>query len=189
MPSRKASHPAHPAVVHFPLAFLFTAQLLDISYLAATHPSTSASVARIYDLKPFLSDIARLGHLLMLFGVIFAIPAIATGALEMVKLMDRQAVADKLKNSNNKKAVVAKTHPKVKVAFLHAGLMDLVAISMGYNWWIRRSNPGVAPNDLNVMISAAGAVLLSVAGYLGSSLVYTHGVGVDMAGMWAKKEA
>ena len=85
-------------------------------------------------------------------------------------------------------SVAKRTHPKIKVAFAHAAMMDLVIAGAAYNWWSKSSAKAYAPTDVNVLLSAVTAPLLSYSGYLGSKLVYDYGVGVDMRGSWARRK-
>jgi uncharacterized membrane protein len=191
------SHPIHPAIVHFPITFLMTANLIDMTYHAATHPTTGPAIRTLYDLTPLLAPLARLSHLLTILGLLSALPAILTGAMELLKLLERQAL---ITTDNNKVArrppgagadVLRKTttHPKVRLAFAHAAMMDVAVLASAGSWWLRRGNDGVVPSGVNVAISGLVFVLLSVGGFAGSRLVYSHGVGVDLAGTWGKKQA
>jgi uncharacterized membrane protein len=182
------AHPAHPAFVHFPLAFLFAAQTCDIIYGVFTHPATTKLAANVYDASPFLTDIGRLGHLFNIIGLVTAIPAVLTGGVELFKLLQRQDMPAKLKNASagatkesaeQTLSVAKRAHPKVKVAFLHAAAADLVVAGAAYNWYTKRGAAAVAPNDVNVMVSAATALLLALTGVLGGKMVFDHGVGVD----------
>jgi len=196
MPSAKAKntvqqdhgHPAHPAFVHFPLAFLFAAQLSDIAYGVFTHPATTKLAANVYDASPYLTDISRLAHLFNIIGLVSAIPAVLTGGVELFKLLQRQDMPAKIKNASagatkesaeQTLSVAKRSHPKVKAAFLHAASADLVVAGAAYNWYTKRNAAAVAPSDFNVLVSAATALLLCLVGVLGGKLVYDHGVGVD----------
>jgi uncharacterized membrane protein len=183
--------PVHPATVHFPIAFLVGTQVLDIIYGLATHANTAPLLANIYDVKPYLSDITRVSQLLLTVGLFSSIPAVLTGAYELFALLSRQAIADKLAaadSAEKKKEVVRKTHPKVKMAFIHALIMDLVVAANAYNWWTRRNAPAGMPSDINVLVSALQAPFFAGAGSLGAQMVYRHGVGVYAAGSMKKDQ-
>jgi uncharacterized membrane protein len=146
-----------------------------------------------------MTDIGRLSYLLNIFGLITAVPAVITGGLQFFALLQRQDVPAKLKNAASDSndaatkakasaSVVKRSHPKIKVAFAHAVLNDLVLAGAAYNWWSKSTAKAFAPTDLNVLISAATAPLLGYAGYLGGKLVYGYGVGVDMRGTWGSKK-
>jgi len=176
------SHPIHPATVHFPIAFLSLAYALDILYGLSTHPSSSKLVASIYDTAPFLGDIARFSYYLSILGIVTGIPAILTGGAQLMEMLKRQDLANKLQKSQNKAATVQKMHPKLKIAFLHAAMNDVAILGTGYNWWTRRTIAGNAPADTNVYISAGLLFSLLFSAFLGGKLVYEHGVGVMRIG-------
>jgi len=183
--------PLHPITIHFPIAFLVSTQILDVVYGLATHAQTAPYLANIYDVKPYLSDITRLSQLFLTLGLFSAIPSVLTGAYDLIGLLSRQAIADKLAAADGaakKKEVVRKTHPKVKIAFLHAIVMDLVIATNAYNWWTRRSAPAGMPSDINILLSAVQAPFFAGAGSLGSQLVYRHAVGVYAAGSLKKDQ-
>jgi uncharacterized membrane protein len=185
----RESHPLHPALVHFPLAFIFSAQVLDITYGLTVHPSTAKYVASAYDLKPYLGDLARLGNLFTILGLLSAVPSVSSGIWELLKMLNRQAYTDKIKRSNGSaKALAQQTHPKVTTALIHAATMDLVVLGMAYNWWTRSGNSMKAPSEINVLVSALTAPLFGLSGYLGAHLVYNYGVGVSATAVWPKKE-
>jgi len=176
------SHPTHPATVHFPIAFLTLASSLDIVYALATSPATADLVGNTFKIAPLLGDLTRFSHFLNLLGLITAIPAVATGGMELLAMIKGQDLANKLQKSENKAATVQKMHPKMKIAFLHAGLNDIAVAAAGYNWWTRSTAVGYAPSSANVLVSAAlfGGVLTSA--YLGGKMVYEYGVGVTRPG-------
>jgi uncharacterized membrane protein len=76
---------------------------------------------------------------------------------------------------------VKRFHPKLKYAFVHGLINDLVVFAAGYNWWTRRSAAMNASSGTNVLVSAIGFILLSISGYLGAEMVYVYGVGVATA--------
>lgn len=156
-------------------------------YGLTTHPSTTKYVSSIYDLKPYLSDFARIGHLFTILGLLSALPSIISGVWEFLKLLKRQRYADKVRRSNgNAKALAQQTHPKVTTTLIHAATMDIVVAAMAYNYWTRSSNAMWAPSETNVLVSALTAPLFALSGYLGAHLVYNYGVGVDATAIWPK---
>lgn len=181
----------HAAAVHFPITFIASAQILDVIYGLSTFKQTAPFVAKIYDVKPYHSDITRLSQLFLTIGILSAIPAILTGVYELFGLLSRQAVADKLAHAESKKEkkeVMKKLSPKIKIAFLHALVMDLVVAANAYSWYIRRDAPASVPSNVNIIISAVSSVFFMGAGRLGGKLVYEHGVGVYSAGALQKKD-
>ena len=181
----------HPYIAHFPLTFFMTTQALDILYGLTTHPSTSALAHSIYDARPFLADIARASHALNILGLLSAIPAAVAGGLQFLKLVQRQDVPGKLKaagSADEKLHVAKRLHPKVKTAFVHAVLNDIVVIGAAWNWYSRRRNVMNAPSGLNVLVSVVTAPILGFAAFLGGKMVFDYGVGVNLRGSWKKEE-
>jgi uncharacterized membrane protein len=93
-------------------------------------------------------------------------------------MLKRQDLINKLQKSQNKAATVEKTHPKIKIAFAHAALMDSAIAGTAYNWWTRRATVGNAPADVNIYLSAGLLLVLFGSAALGGKLVFEHGVGV-----------
>jgi uncharacterized membrane protein len=167
--------------VHHPLAFWSVSYLLDFLYGAATHPSTAKTVSSIYDVAPFLGDIAKFSYYLNLLGLIFAVPAVMSGGQQLMQMIKKQDLAAKFEKSQNKSATAQKMHPKMKLGFAHAAMNDACVAASVYTWWTRSTNPGYAPDELHLIISAVSFLLLSTAGWLGAAMVYEHGVGVARA--------
>jgi hypothetical protein len=169
-----------------------TTQALDILYGLNTNPNTSALVQSIYDARPFLTDIARMSHTLNILGLLSAIPANVAGGLQFLKLMQQQDVLGKLNkaagSADGKLGVVKRLHPKLKMAFVHAILNDIVIAGATWNWYSRRGNVMNAPSGLNVLVSAITAPILGFAVYLGGKMVFDYGVGVNLRRYWSSKE-
>lgn len=165
-------------MVHFPLAFLSLSNALDIVYGLATFPQTSGYARQVFDLTPHLGGIARFSYYTTFLGLAGGVAAVVTGGLAFVKLADRQDFVNKLRKSTNLVDTVKRFHPKLKYAFVHGVINDLVVFTAGYNWWTRRSAAMNAPSGTNVLVSVIGLALLSVAAYLGAEMVYVYGVGV-----------
>jgi uncharacterized membrane protein len=74
------------------------------------------------------------------------------------------------------------SNPKIKTTVLHALLNDVAVVGAFYNYWTRSTTEGYLPSATNVLISSVmlGGVMYSA--YLGGSLVYKHGVGVQRQG-------
>lgn len=90
-------------------------------------------------------------------------PAVVTGAWELMPLIERDGVKTK----------------KSQTAILHALLNDITVFGAAYNVWTRRQNVGFEPSDTNILISAAlGLPATFFAAYLGGHLVYQYGMGV-----------
>jgi uncharacterized membrane protein len=155
---------------------------MDILYGLSTHPQTASWVRKAYDPTPYLGEMARFSYLTNTLGVAMAIPAILTGAMELLALIKRQDLLNKLQKSGDKADVAKRMHWKVKVGFAHAVLNDIGIFAAGFNWWTRRSTAGNAPTDVNVVVSSVCLPLLMLAASLGGMLVYDYGVGVKRQG-------
>ena len=163
--------------MHFPIAFLSLASGLDLLYGAATFESTSKTVASIYNVTPFLGDIAKASHFANVLGLLTAIPAIFTGIgelLALIKSNETQATAKR----GDKKAVSKSTNPKLGYGIAHAVVNEIAVIISVYNWWSRRNNTGLVPDSINILLSGLVLPGLLAAAFLGGILVYDHGVGV-----------
>ena len=180
--SRHHRHPLHPATVHFPIAFLTAGYFLDAVYGLTTYPATAGILSKVYDFKPVLGEVSRLSYLANIVGLITAAPAVVTGGAELLGMIQRQGLADKLRKSQDKVATVKGMHPKLKIGFAHAILNDIAIFAAGYNWWTRRNAPMYVPDNVNVLLSAGCLPLLLLSAYLGGSLIYEYGVGVQRQG-------
>lgn len=71
---------------------------------------------------------------------------------------------------------------RLKTTITHATLNDLVVGIAAYNWWTRRSLPNLGLPRFNAYLSAAAIPIFLYSAYLGGSLVYEYGVGVQRQG-------
>jgi len=175
-------HPVHPATVHFPIAFLSLSYGLDILYGVATNSTTSGLVRSVVDVTPYLGDISKISHYSNTLGLITMIPSLTTGIVELWAMIKGQDLQGKLKRSNDKVGTLANMHPKLKIAFIHAILNDVALVGSAYNWWTRSSIQGYAPQSSNIWTSVGLLTGLMGSAYLGGSLVYEYGVGVQRQG-------
>jgi len=132
-----------------------------------------------------------MSHVLNIFGLLAAIPANVAGGLQFLKLAKQQDVPAKLKaagSADEKLRVAKRVHPKLKTAFVHALLNNIVIVGAAWNWYSRRRNVMNAPRGLNVLVSAITAPILGFAAYLGGKLVFDYGVGVNLRGYWSSSE-
>ena len=65
-----------------------------------------------------------------------------------------------------------------RIGRMHGGGNVLVVVLFAVSWFLRRDNPA-DPSTLAVILSAAGAALGGLTGWLGGELVDRLGVGVD----------
>jgi uncharacterized membrane protein len=79
-------------------------------------------------------------------------------------------------------AGIPKKHPAKKTGFAHMTFNVLALLVFAANIVMQSGKLGtVAPNaDFAVLLSAIGVVLTGIAGYLGSTLVQKHHVGVEL---------
>lgn len=167
--------------MHFPIAFLTVSYAIDIAYGLATFPQTASYARQVYDLAPHLGELARLSFYANTFGLAASIPAVLTGGFELVGMIKRQDLLNKLQQSKDRASTAKRVHPKIKVGLAHAMLNDAGLVAAGYNWWTRRAAVMNAPSDTNVIVSAVALLVLSIGCMLGATLVYTYGVGVRNA--------
>jgi uncharacterized membrane protein len=178
-------------MVHFPIAFFVTSQALDILYGLSTNSSTASLVQSVYDTRPLLSDIGRMSYALNTLGVLTAIPTTVAGGLQFVKLVKQHQVLDKLKtaqSADEKLSVLKNVHPKLRIAFVHALLNDVVIAGAVWNWSSRSGNALNAPSWVNVLVSAVTAPFLVCAVLLGGKMVFDYGVGVAFGRQGSSKE-
>jgi len=170
------SHPVHPATVHFPLAFFTAANFLNIVYAATLY---------VPALVPFNNDQANigaitiLGYFINVAGIITSIPSLLTGFAELYAMIKKRGLYTTDKQSGRKTI-----EPVVKTALTHAGLNDVVVGGAIYHWLMERDRPheDYRPYRHQLVLSAGALVMTLYAAYLGGSLIYTHGVGVQRMG-------
>ena len=143
-------------------------------YAAASSPATAPliqSALKSLDVQVYLNAIPLLSYYTTILALITAIPAIVTGGMELMPLIQRDGL----------------NTPKARIGVAHAMLNDLGVFALAYNWWTRRAMNDFAPSATNLAISAALALpASSFAAYLGGSLVYGYGMGVGRASSKAK---
>ncbi|KAF2737012.1 hypothetical protein EJ04DRAFT_488691 [Polyplosphaeria fusca] len=161
-----ASHPKHPATVHFPITFATLTGALDALYYASAHPSTAplvASTCKTLQIQLNPAVLPTLSYYTTLLLLITAFPAVITGALELMPLIQRDGFSTR----------------KAQTGLLHAMLNDTMVFGAAYNFWTRRTELGYVPSTTNILISSAFALPVTfLAAYLGGSLIYDYGMGV-----------
>lgn len=135
-------HPLHPALVHFPIASWSLASAADLASLSLGQPAW------------------WLAGVLMTIGLVTAIPAMAAGFMELMRLPEDSAA---IKDVNRHMTMVMTAFSMYLVSLL----LRVDAMSLH------------APGTLAIALSLAGFVCLGVAGWLGGKLVYGHRVGAD----------
>lgn len=94
--------------------------------------------------------------------ILTTLPAVMTGVAQLAPVIQRDGFSSK----------------KAKVGAMHALLNDVALITTIYNWWTRSQQVGFTPNTINVLLSVALALPMTMySAYLGGSLVYEYGMG------------
>jgi len=176
------SHPVHPATVHFPIAFLTTANILNLLY------GTSLFLPALF---PFSIDkqntgtITILGYFANVVGIISSIPAVITGVAELYAMINSRGLYVQDKASGQKTL-----DHIVKITLIHAGLNDVTVVGAIYNWLMERNRPheDYRPYPHQIALSAGALVMTLYAAFLGGSLVYSHSVGVQRMGAGAEEK-
>lgn len=133
-------HPLHPALVHFPVACWSLATMGDVASLFWGEPAW------------YLSGVLMLG------GLVFSVPAMASGFFELVRLPDDSpAVTD------------ANRHMLAVMAALSCYLGSFLLRLQDGTW--------TAPGLWALATSLFGLLFLGAAGWLGGTLVYGHRLG------------
>ncbi len=140
-----SSHPLHPAFVHMPIGLWSLASLLDgaVFFKVTSHLPVNISA------------------MLIGFGLVFAMPTILTGMLDMVKLLKmRQSLAGKI--------------------MAHASVMGGATCFYFLALLLRYDVNGFHTPGVGALIfSNLGLVTLIFGGWLGGNLVYTHAAHVS----------
>jgi len=132
-----------------------------------------------------------MSYALNALGVLTAIPANVAGGVQFLKLVKQHKVVGKLKaaqSTDEKLNVIKNVHPKVKIAFVHALLNNIVTAGAVWNWFSRSGNEMNSPTWVNILISALTAPVLALAVLLGGKMVFDHGVGVSFGRQGSSKE-
>ncbi|HEY0504861.1 MAG TPA: DUF2231 domain-containing protein [Lysobacter sp.] len=137
-------HPLHPALVHFPVATWSLASLADAGALIVGEPAW------------------RLAGIAMAVGTVMALPAMALGFVDFLKIPAGSAAE---RDARRHMAWVSAAW----CAYAASLLLRLDGTSL------------IAPGVASLCLGAAGFVALCVAGWLGGKLVYVHGVNVHRA--------
>lgn len=182
VPEFHSETPAHPALVHFPIAFNLLAWGLDILYaLTTTYWKPGFLTSRFSDASTLL-DITRLGYFMLCAGLITTVPAILSGNKQLIGLISKNGGPwEKDAQGKQKNTMV----PRIKVAITHALVNDVIFLVNLYSWYCRRStekspNPGNVPSHMNMIISMALVAPLLGALKAGGTLVFNHGVGLKL---------
>jgi len=137
------AHPLHPALVHFPIACWSLGTLADLASLQ------------------FGEEVLHYATVLITVGVVFAIPAMLSGLLELLRLKNQTRLQELVINH--------------MVFAVSAWLLYIVALLV-------REKAIEYQQILSLVFSISGFICLSIAGWKGGKLVYENGVGVNNLG-------
>lgn len=147
------SHPIHPILISFPIAFLTGTFIADV-------------VAFFTD----YDQLWQLAYYLEIAGVVMGVIAAIPGFIDFLYTVPPRSSAKKR---------------GVKHALLNTTQLILFFIA-----WLARSNDN--PNYIPVLIlELAGVIIIGIAGWLGSTLIYRNQIAVDQryaeAGKWKEE--
>ena len=136
-----------------------------------------------FDYPTTIVDITRLGYFALCAGLIATVPTIMSGNIQLVGMIKKNGGPwEKDEKGKQKNTMV----PRIKVAISHAILNDIIFVVNLYSWWVRRGteatswNPGKTPAPINLLISAVLLPMLLTSAKAGATLVYNHGVGLNL---------
>jgi uncharacterized membrane protein len=113
------SHPIHPATVHFPLAFLTLANILNLLYGGVLYMPNNPIFSRD---RENLGTISILGYASNLLGIIASIPALLTGGAELYAMIQSNGLYQ-TDDKGNKTLI-----PKVKAALMHVSILHALLL-------------------------------------------------------------
>jgi uncharacterized membrane protein len=177
-------HPIHPSTVHWPIAFLSVAWVLD---LACTLTGESHSTFASLGLGSRSNELARMAYYCHALGVLTAIPATITGAVELYAMISSKGLWQRIHKKSDGSNIYSGLNPTVRIGLIHAALNDIAVFASVHAVW---SNWGVTAHRCSSGIAGLwsaivlGGILYS--GYLGGSMVYDYGVGIQRMGEAAK---
>ncbi|KIW66697.1 hypothetical protein PV04_06004 [Phialophora macrospora] len=181
VPEFNTEFPAHPGLVHFPIAFNTLAWGLDILYFVTTTFKPEFLTSR-FGAAATLLDITRVSYFLLCAGLVTTVPAIMSGNIQLVGMIKKNGGPwEKGADGKAKSTMV----PRIKATITHAIINDLVFVANLYSWYLRKDkegalNVGKIPTNTNLIISAALLPFLLISAKIGGTLVYNHGVGLNL---------
>ncbi|KAL3427008.1 hypothetical protein PVAG01_00517 [Phlyctema vagabunda] len=172
------AHPVHPSTVHFPIAFLGLANVLNLVYGSSAY----LSVPLTGDERN-LSALALVGYATNILGIVSSVPALLTGFAELYAMVSANGLYEA--DSRGQKSII----PKVKTTLTHAGMNDAAIFLSIYHWYMERNAYDFRPQGHQIVLSAVALGLSFYAAYLGGDLVYKQSVGVQRMGEGAALKA
>lgn len=124
--------------------------------------------------------------------MISSIPSLISGDIEMIAMIKGKGLFERIekKRPNGERVVVSKgTNPTVREGLIHGALnVGALMVSL-YNWYTRRNVRAFEPSTTNIVLSGLTLPTMMFSAYLGGSLVYKYGVGVQRQGQAAQIKA
>lgn len=167
----------HAAVVHFPIVFITTSAVLDITtHVLKSTPSLVTgplSALNAYTAMPEYTTSTLIGFTTLLSyssliaTIVSSVPAITTGVLEAVNIIKYRG----LKLSD----------PVVRTTAIHAALNDLMIAGSVVGFLKRKANNGLESDGTTLAISVGTWLGVMFAAKLGGDLTYNYGVSVRRA--------
>ena len=124
------------------------------------------------DQIPVLNSIS---YLCTVAGLLTSIPTVITGGAEGYHLFFHGSLDAKDVKFGN-------LHPLVKMTLIHAWLNYASVAGAVYNWLTRRAVEGHTSSSSNAIVSGLILGAMGYAAFLGGTMVYTRGVGVQRMG-------
>ncbi|KAF2765465.1 hypothetical protein EJ03DRAFT_279975, partial [Teratosphaeria nubilosa] len=178
------SHPVHPAIVHYPVAFLSTAYSLDALYGLTAASQTSSLHKPLARLTPFLPQVAQFAFASHVIGIISGVPAMTSGTAEFWELYKKGGInrVDKEAVTNPGKSGKEVVDRSITYGALH-GVLNTVAFAVSsYAIYARYRIPGFVPGRASILLSGLTLPGVALSAALGGELVYGKGVGVQRMG-------
>jgi uncharacterized membrane protein len=155
-------------LVHYPLTFLLTASLLDITAFFSSHNlDHTATLTKI--LAPdHVTVLNSMSYFCTVAGLLTSIPTLITGGVEGYHLF----FGGSLDSGDIKPG---KLPSIVKMTLAHAWLNYASVAGAIYNWLTRRNVEGYSASRSNAIVSSLIMAAMGYAALLGGTLVYTGG--------------
>lgn len=168
--------------MHFPIAFNILSWGLDILYALTSIWVRPAFLTSRFGSPSTLLDISRLSYFLLCAGLITTVPAIMSGNIQLVGMIKKNGGPwEKDATGKQKNTMV----PRIKATITHAIINDIVFVVNLYSWYLRKDktgavNIGKTPTTTNIIISAVLLPVLIISAKIGGTLVFNHGVGLNL---------
>jgi hypothetical protein len=156
---------------------------LDILYALTTTYIQPEFLTKRFGAPTTLLDITRGGYFMLCAGLIATVPTIMSGNIQLVGMIKKNGGPWEKDEAGKQKSTMV---PRIKVAITHALVNDLIFLVNLFSWYVRRGkeatgwNEGKTPATVNIVISAVLLPMLFGTAKAGATLVYNHGVGLNL---------